>query len=657
MRFTKGFLTEAEKAEKANEGRPAWMTDDELWNKLTPERKKEVVDREAKVQQEMETVKNQVEQKAKFTPGSAPTSDNLQDFFNTVDRQGAQARATGEDIGLVANREAGRAIEAQRAEEKKAANLKSEKEAQERVSATEDFGKKAGIQRTANIGGKDLDVFTSRVNAARSELSSKGIDPDKASPEQLKAAADAWDRQRTARQKQETETAVAQTERMEARGATGRVVSHQGEEINIDKLVRQGKEGFSDTEEGKKARLDWERQTRRATEALGREESEYREQESEKIKEKNRETRLKNMEVTALQAEVQKDPSSAVKHKALQDYLGAKRAGEEPSIQQPTQPQATPQPAVAPVKTAPIPPQPATQSAASAVGTPVPANVQRKTSAPAPQPAAPQSSSTPVPTPKQPEQSGVFGGPKKENAAVSSVSDRGTAYAAASAPSSRRLTGKKATAGIGTRGQVSQVGMAESLRFTRGELKHLLETTETEFFNTIGRNIRYPSNLINTAKSLKTLAGVPKIISMLKTLGPGLKAPQDRTVYIPQQAGYSKAKGARTVQQLMKNPALLHTLSTVTGNISPGSIMNLLGQGARGLAIAARKAGGFSKGVAKGVNTIGKSLEGLGAEYETPEAQAQKAIFAGGILGDPRTWLLTPQDVAQKSKEDKEDKD
>ena len=142
MRFTKGFLTEAEKAEKANEGRPAWMTDDELWNKLTPERKKEVVDREAKVQQEMETVKNQVEQKAKFTPGSAPTSDNLQDFFNTVDRQGAQARATGEDIGLVANREAGRAIEAQRAEEKRASDKKAQQEAEGRMAASEDLGRR-----------------------------------------------------------------------------------------------------------------------------------------------------------------------------------------------------------------------------------------------------------------------------------------------------------------------------------------------------------------------------------------------------------------------------------------------------------------------------------------------------------------------------------
>jgi hypothetical protein len=621
MRFDKGALNEARK--NANEGRPDWMSD-ELWNDLSDERRKEVVEKEARVQQEMETVRNQAEQKAKFTPGSAPTADNLKDFFDFIDRTGQQARQTGQDIGVVANKETAKAIEAQRAAAKEAKDAES-------IAA----GKKLeGEFRTAaQLAGTE--TWSREGLRVRDELVAKGIDIGKIDPnapgEDVTAAVQAG----TKRAQQERMDIEDESQRRTAAnakfikrtGTTGTVTLSSGEQVDVDDLLTRA------SQPGNLADKDLRRDVGLVA-AMLRDQAAERAAADKEAKrdiavQRNTANMLRNAASTAMQNAIRADPSNAFKfqtqqaqQQAFQNYTGGTsqpgaQPAPAPTPAAPT-PTAAPSPSVAPAA-APSTPTP-TPAPTSSTGTPL----------------SPRGSPSPSVTQPQPQQTGQFA---PTASAVGSVADQKKLLASLLQPQKpTRMSAKKATATVGSKGQVSVVAEEVKVRFEKYDLQDLLEAA--------GKKVS-PKDLVNIGKKVKEVvkkapafakaasrfdpAAVNKILDAIKIANPyEFKAPQDRVVYTPAQTGYSHKKAVRTVKQLMKNPVI---------NAIPGP-ETLLNYGGAALQLGGRALmKGMPKiaGLGKFGQEIGRRIQNLGISLDTPEAKAAKAIAIGAIIGDPRT--------------------
>lgn len=198
------------------------------WNKLDPKRQQEYMDNEKKVQDRMAANRAAGD----YKPGGVVTPQNTSDYLNAVDRWGAEARATGQDIGVVRNQEIGRQIEADRAAQTAAANEKSIADAKGRLAATTALGAKAGIQgNSIEIVGKTMEMERSMRNA--------GIDPSTATPEQLAAHRDAWSKNRQ-EQKARDQASTTAWQQGKLKTLTGDKTNEQGE-----RLITVGDETFN----------------------------------------------------------------------------------------------------------------------------------------------------------------------------------------------------------------------------------------------------------------------------------------------------------------------------------------------------------------------------------------------------------------------------
>jgi hypothetical protein len=192
------------------------------------------------------------------------------------------------------------------------------------------------------------------------------------------------------------------------------------------------------------------------------------------------------------------------------------------------------------------------------------------------------------------------------------------------------------------------VGLAEVLRFDRGELASLLEATA-------GSPTGGPSGLDWAKDKVKNLKDkLPKsstlaLRSLIKGLNPlQLKHPLDRTPFLLGQAGYSKEKGIRTVQQLMTRPGVVDILSTMGGAPNPAHISNLLSVAQSGIAGALLGSKSkIAKTIGSGINLAGNVAQDFLGDMNNPATQAQRAILAGSILGDPRIAQIKASDIVR----------
>jgi hypothetical protein len=601
-------------------GRPNWM-DDAMWNQLSPERRKEVVAKEKATQERAETLKNQDEQKTKYTVGTSPTSDNLQDYFRNIDRLGAEARAAGEDIGLRANREIGARIAVERTQAKQAAEKTSQEEAQARINTALELGQRGGTSTSASeepappslLARPDQPTqqqkpltsaqLVSRGVQRERALRNAGIDPATATDQDI-ATADAAIESQKVTQKETTAKAIeVSRQRMKDTGKSGTVTTASGEKIDVGALLGTDVKALQTPQDI----ANYQRKVREVSGFFGKQEAAGREEARQQQAEKNRATRLQNISATALQAELQKDPSSALKQQAWQDYLAAKsgkpeQAEEsEPSVSAPAIAPQTGQfgggqtPSVTQPK--PYSTPPATTPKGTTEGTPTSADVH----------------------------GGIQVASTKPDAAVRSVDGviKPQLYAAAPEESGKRkprLTAKKST-GAG----VQQV-MTEANRFERGELVQLLENKKINKFLTQlgGSKFKIPADAVGKLRALTSLYTKP---------------PEDRVVYLPGQAAWSKGKGVRLAAALMKQPLVLGGIAAAA--LGPQSVLSG-GAGRWALSKAqqlAYRAG--KRGLSRGIGQVGEFL-GIGNEA----SEAKKAIAVASIMGDPRVVnQVSPDDV------------
>jgi hypothetical protein len=641
-------------------GRPNWM-DDAMWNQLSPERRKEVVAKEKATQERAETLKNQDEQKTKYTVGTSPTSDNLQDYFRNIDRLGAEARAAGEDIGLRANREIGARIAAERTQAKQAAEKTSQEEAQARINTALELGQRGGTSTSTSeepappslLARPDQPTqqqkpltsaqLVSRGVQRERALRNAGIDPATATDQDI-ATADAAIESQKVTQKEATAKAIeASRQRMKDTGKRGTVTTASGEKIDVGALLGTDVKALQTPQDI----ANYQRKVREVSGFFGKQEAAGREEARQQQAEKNRATRLQNISATALQAELQKDPSSALKQQAWQDYLAAK-GGKPEQAEEPEPSVSTP--AIAP-------------QTGQFGGGQTPSVTQ-------PKPITNPYSTPPTTTPKgttegTPTGADVHGGIQvastKPDAAVRSVANvnKPQLYAAASEESGKRkprLTAKKST-GAG----VQQV-MTEANRFERGELVQLLEASGIFGVGTRG-TIGNPlgiANIKNKAKAIKDATkGVSKK-SIRNLMAAYPKDPQDAVAYLPGQTAWSKGKGVRTAATLMKNPALMNVLGLASGMVGPVGLAKVAGFGLKQAAGALLAKGGKLAGL----GSLAKAgADVLGGLSNTPEAEAKRAIALASVIGDPRVVnAVSPGEVVdyvsgRKKKKKKKDED
>jgi hypothetical protein len=163
--------------------KPAGITDQE-WRDLGPKYQQEFLDREEKYQAgkaEREAQQKEADKKAKWTPGTSVTPENLTDYFGNVESASQEARSKGGDIQDVLAARTAKAIEAQRQQERAIRQAESDRRAKENLEQISAHAKDLELTTTQPM-------IVTRVLGMESKLRQVGQDPATATPEQKKLA-------------------------------------------------------------------------------------------------------------------------------------------------------------------------------------------------------------------------------------------------------------------------------------------------------------------------------------------------------------------------------------------------------------------------------------------------------------------------------------
>ena len=601
--------------------KPDWIPQ-ETWDGMSDTDKQKM----SKTEDTIETIRNQ----DKNVAGTSPTSDNLQDYLNKIDQMGQQARETGQEIGDIRNRELAK-------DPKYGERLPT---ATDPTTGRSDTSSTVLAPGTSYVGGhlttvvpdnkpkltpeeearqKKMETdfaaakkitggsLTATTNAILDAAIKSGKPVDKLSPDELAAAKTAGE----AQTKQRTEDEIKRaTERKNwLQGKTGKIETASGQTIDVDQL---------------------------------------------------------------LQGDVN-DPAVRTKLLAARNYYAqqAKEAAEEKK-----QAKGKQQPSMPPVPPTPVP---GTQTLPSSTGA---SGVFGGGQAPA----APTPATTPATTPKgttegTPTDAATHGGVQISSATkppvplnrsqedkirIAQMRDQslnqpvltqGVARRAITGGSSSLVasssfsssTQRNADARYGARRATASgvQAIAESYRFGPKELSSLLESaTGSPFGGPSGwdwllgkaKDVKKAATTKTTTAGVTTKRTLPIALQDLaKALNPlEMKHPVDRTPVVLGQAGYSRGKGIRTVQQLMKNP-VTNVLATLGGAPSASQLSGLVGlvkSGIGGALLGSRSK--TAKTLGSGINVAGNIAQDLLGTANTPEAEAARAIQVGAMLGDPR---------------------
>lgn len=592
------------------------------------------------LQRQLQTINQQVDDKTKYTVGTSPTSDNLQDYFDTMDRLGDKARRSGEDLGVTINREIGKRIETERAATRAA------KEEQERLKGVK-FNQ--DLEKAAKFAGVD-NPSSMEALAVYDELNKKGIDISKIDPDLPEievelAVGRGLEKAKNKRADIETEAQRRfKINKDFLTGRSGEIELSSGEIIDIDSLKQDIEaEGAAENKDLRNA--------------LGRAAGHFRTQAEKKSKEQARQERIQAQVDAAIQKQIRDNPEKAFQWQAYQNAIGGVEAA---GVQQSVSGSGQSKPAGKPV---PAKPQPSSTTQDQA---PEPWNGPfggMTYYTPKPAPALQGTPTSPSSSPQQPRTPTTMASiqqqePKIERSWVDTLQiaqanvnvpqpeltksvaeyslKKSRSIASARPASGTRTVGseqepgqdtrygaKKATGvqtGSGYRSQIS--ALAESnLRFHKNELKSLLEGKVGNFIKTAGKKLLTPKALMNVFPV-------------------SWRAPVDRFPFALNQAGWSKAKSLRGAKQLLNNPMAMTGVLTAAGAMgaSPVALSMLLKAAGRGLA------GGLAGKVLSSTRAskINPILNSVADILDDPATRANAAVGIEAIKGDPRAVLVDP---------------
>jgi len=638
MKVDLKFLVEAIK--------PDWIPQ-ETWDGMSDNDKQKM----SKTEETIETIRNQ----DKNVSGISPTSDGVQDFLRNIDRQGEEARRTGQTIADVRARE---------------------------INANPNVGERLPVLTDPVTGrGSNVLVNTSRPPATAAEREQL------AAYEQSKARLAAmgpveraeFDKQLDDKRAKERAAELKQVKaaqdtfaaRRLAKLATrsGSVTLADGQTIDIDAIKERAAKDPNTVNDP-----EIRRQLELLQRQFNKQDSDARRAEREEQAERNRATRLKNAQQTAIQSIIAKDPSKAAEIGAMANYTSGSMTGTSAAYSSNTKPEQAPaQPSTqsgvfgdnknlpAPVSATgnPLSPRggmpPAVTSKGTAEGSPSDADTHSGVQISMNTPVAPKLS-------RSQEDKIVIAGMRNQSLnqpiLTQGVAKRAVTGQASSLASNKESSTRQGDARYGARraGVGGVQAVAETYRFGHKELSSLLESaTGSPFGGPSGWDwLTGKYKDVKTAVTTKTTnAGVTTkrtpaiaIRDVLKYLNPlQMKHPMDRSPVLLGQAGYTKGKGIRTVQQLMKNP-ITDVLATMGGAPNLGQVSGLVGlvkSGVGGALLGSRSR--LARSVGSGINLAGNVAQDLLATANTPEAQAQRAILAGSMIGDPRIAQISPAEI------------